>query len=182
MAGRLGLTQATALVMGNVIGVGVFVLPAQAARYGTVSIVAFILVSAGALALAVVFGRLAVREPQTGGPYVYARAAFGELPGFLNAWAYWITAWAGNAALVVGWLGYVDVLVPIRHDAALTLAVGVAAMAAAAVINLAGVRSTGAAALVTTILKFVPLLLVAVFGLFFLEAENFGPFNATDGS
>ncbi|MFC9976441.1 amino acid permease [Spirillospora sp. NPDC127200] len=174
---RLGLVAATALVMGNVIGVGVFQLPAAVAGFGTIGIVAFAVVGACSVLLAVVFGRLAQRTPQTGGPYVYAREAFGELPGFLTAWSYWITAWASNAALVVAWAGYVNVLVPL-HGTGPALAVTVGALWLAVLANLAGVRGAGLIAVVTTVLKFVPLLLVAVVGLFFAEAGNFGPFVA----
>lgn len=77
------------------------------ATFGPISIVAFVLVTIGALALAIVFGWLSKRVPGSGGPYLYARDAFGELAGFLNALSYWITAWAGNAAIVVALTGYV---------------------------------------------------------------------------
>ncbi|GAA1528875.1 amino acid permease [Actinomadura kijaniata] len=178
--GGLGPLAATALVMGNVIGVGVFQLPAAVAGYGTVGILAFAVVSVCSLLLAVVFGWLGQRMPHTGGPYVYAREAFGELAGFLTAWSYWITAWASNAALVVAWAGYVNVLVPLRGTGP-ALAVTVGALWLAVVCNLAGARGAGAVAVVTTVLKFVPLVLVAVVGLFFVRADNFGPFTTGQG-
>ena len=84
---------------GSVIGTGVFGLPAALAPFGPVSLVAFVLVTIGALALALVFGALSKRIGGSGGPYVYARDAFGEFAGFLNAWCYWITAWAGKFKL-----------------------------------------------------------------------------------
>lgn len=92
----LGLPSATALVIGSIIGTGVFALPSALAPYGPISLVAFGVVTLGALALAVTFGALSKRVPASGGPYVYAREAFGEFAGFLNAWSYWITAWAGT--------------------------------------------------------------------------------------
>jgi APA family basic amino acid/polyamine antiporter len=100
-AHRFGLPTATALVVGSVIGTGVFALPSALAVYGPISLVAFILVTVGAMALALTLGTLSKRVPGSGGPYVYARDAFGDFGGFLNAWSYWITAWAGNAAIVV---------------------------------------------------------------------------------
>ncbi|WP_229899916.1 amino acid permease, partial [Streptomyces capoamus] len=113
-ARRFGLPVATALVMGNIIGGGIFLLPASIAPYGTVSLVAFGVLTVGAIALALVFGRLAARDPRTGGPYVYAREAFGDFAGFLAAWSYWITTWVSNAALAVAAVGYLDVLVPVN--------------------------------------------------------------------
>jgi basic amino acid/polyamine antiporter, APA family len=54
--------------------------------------------------------------PADGGPYAYARAAFGDGVGFANAWSYWITAWAGNAAIAVGWVLYVEHSVNTGHN------------------------------------------------------------------
>lgn len=73
----LGLPAASALVIGSIIGTGVFALPSALAPYGPISLVAFVAVTVGALALAVTFGSLSKRVPASGGPYVYARAAFG---------------------------------------------------------------------------------------------------------
>ena len=64
----------------------------------------------GALALALLFAGLSRRLPADGGPYAYSRVAFGNGVGFTNAWSYWITAWAGNAAIVTGWVLYVEYL------------------------------------------------------------------------
>ncbi|MEU6058475.1 amino acid permease [Streptomyces sp. NPDC047097] len=175
---RFGLPVATALVMGNIIGGGIFLLPASVAPYGTISLVAFGVLTAGALTLALVFGRLAERHPQTGGPYVYAREAFGDFAGFLTAWSYWITTWVSNAALAVAAVGYLDVLIPVRHSTAATIAAALAVQWLPALANLAGTRYVGAVQLTATVLKFVPLLLVAVGGLFFFDSANLGPFQA----
>ena len=153
-AGRLGLPAATALIMGGIIGTGVFTLPASIAAYGWMAIIALVVVSVGALMLALMFGSLAKREPDAGGPYAYARHAFGDFAGFTTAWPYWITAWAGNAAIVVGWTFYVEALfgwddVPWTTSAIIAM-VGLWLPAA---INLVGVRSMGAFQIVTTILK-----------------------------
>lgn len=100
-ANRFGLPTATALVVGSIIGTGVFALPSALAPYGPSSLVAFVLVTIGALALALVFGWLNKRVPGSGGPYLYARDAFGDFGGFVTSWSYWLTAWIGNAAIVV---------------------------------------------------------------------------------
>lgn len=181
-ARRFGLPVATALVMGNIIGGGIFLLPASVAPYGTISLVAFGVLTLGAIALALVFGGLARRHPQTGGPYVYARAAFGDFAGFLTAWSYWITSWVSNAALAVAGVGYLDVLIPVHDSLAATIAAALALQWLPALANLAGTRYVGAVQLVATVLKFAPLLLVAVGGLFFFDADALGPFRATDDS
>ncbi|MFJ3905379.1 amino acid permease [Streptomyces sp. NPDC090025] len=181
-ARRFGLPVATALVAGNIIGGGIFLLPASVAPYGTISLVAFGVLTLGAIALALVFGRLAHRLPHTGGPYVYARAAFGDFAGFLAAWSYWITAWVSNAALAVAAVGYLDVLIPVHESKAATIAAALLFQWLPALANLAGTRYVGAVQIVATVLKFVPLLLVAVGGLFFFDSANLGPFRGTDGS
>ncbi|RSS86653.1 amino acid permease [Streptomyces sp. WAC05950] len=182
-ARRFGLPIATCLVMGNIIGGGIFLLPASVAPFGTISLVAFAVLTLGAIALALVFGRLAHRHPQTGRPYVYARAAFGDFAGFLAAWSYWITSWVSNAALAVASVGYLCVLFPAigAHKWSMCLA-ALAMQWLPALANLAGTRYVGAVQLVATVLKFAPLMLVAVGGLFFFDPANLGPFQATGQS
>ncbi len=171
--------MATALVMGNIIGGGIFLLPASVAPFGTISLVAFGVLTLGAITLALVFGRLAERHPQTGGPYVYAREAFGDFAGFLAAWSYWITTWVSNAALAVAAVGYLDVLIPVHGSVAATITAALVLQWLPALANLAGTRYVGAVQLVATVLKFAPLLLVAVGGLFFFDPSNLGPFQAS---
>jgi APA family basic amino acid/polyamine antiporter len=176
------LPAATALVVGSIIGTGVFALPSALAPYGPIALVAFVLVTVGALALAVTFGRLSERVPGSGGPYVYAREAFGEFAGFLTAWSYWITAWAGNAAIAVAWVGYVEVFVNKGHHTGTSVAIALVGLWLPAIVNLAGVRSIGAFQVVTTVLKFLPLAFMATAGLLFVKSGNFGAFNASGGS
>ncbi|MFJ9694399.1 amino acid permease [Kitasatospora sp. NPDC101183] len=178
-SGRFGLATATALVMGNIIGGGIFMIPAAVAPFGTLSLVAFAVLTVGAIALALVFGQLARRNPRTGGPYVYAREAFGDFAGFLSAWSYWITTWVSNAALAVAAVGYLGVLVPIGDHPVTEIAVALAFQWLPALANLAGTRYVGAVQLVSTVLKFIPLALVAVGGLFFFDPKNLGPFDAS---
>ncbi|GAA0931254.1 amino acid permease [Nonomuraea longicatena] len=179
--GKLSLAQATALVVGNIVGTGVFLLPASLSAYGTVSLLAMVLVTVGAVALAVVFGRLGARIPSAGGPYAYARDAFGEFTGFWTAWSFWLTAWIGNAAIVVVWVNYVNYFLH-WDSAGGQIAIALVGLWLPALINLSGVRNIGTFALVTTVLKFIPLVFVGVVGLFFVQSANFGPFNATGGN
>lgn len=177
-----GLTAATALVMGNIIGGGIFALPAAVAPYGTLSLLAFVVLSVAAVLLALLFGKLAKRSPVTGGLYVYPRDAFGPFAGFLSAWSYWTMCWVSIAALAVAVVGYVDVLIPLHGNHALEGLVALLALWLPAAANFAGTRWVGTVQIVSTVLKFVPLLLVATIGLFFVDTDNFGPFNATGDS
>lgn len=179
---KFGLAAATALVMGNIIGGGIFTLPAAVAPYGTVSLLAFVILSVAAVLLALLFGRLAKRSPVTGGLYVYPRDAFGPFAGFLSAWSYWTMCWVSIAALAVGVVGYVDVLIPLGDSKVVLALVALAALWLPAAANFAGTRYVGAVQMVSTVLKFVPLLLVATIGLFFIDIDNYGPFNASGES
>jgi APA family basic amino acid/polyamine antiporter len=180
--GRFGLPTATALVIGSVIGTGVFALPSALAGFGPLSLIAFALVTVGAIALALTFGALNRRIPGSGGPYVFARDAFGDFAGFINAWSYWITAWAGNAAIVVAWVGYVEVFWNTSHAEGWSILIALAGLWLPAMVNLAGLRSLAVVQVLSTVLKFVPLLFMATVGLLFIKSANFGEFNASGGS
>jgi APA family basic amino acid/polyamine antiporter len=175
--------MATALVVGSMIGSGVFLLPASMARYGGVSLVGWGITLAGALALAWTFARLSMRWPQTGGPYVFARNAFGDLPGFLVAWSYWISIWCGNAAIAVTFAGSVGALFPAATATPLrAAALALGGLWLCAGVNLVGVREAGRVQLLLTILKFVPLLLFACIAVWFVDADRFVPFNPSGES
>src|SRR3954454_8175850 len=177
-----GITTATALVVGSIIGVGIFNLPTSLASYGPITLVSMGLTTVGALALALLFASLSRRLPAEGGPYAYARAAFGNKLGFANAWSYWITAWAGNAAIAVGWVLYVEEFVNKGHAKGLSVLLVLVGLWMPAAINLMGVKSMGAVQLWTTILKFIGLAFMSTVGLFFIKSANFTPWNVSGQS
>jgi basic amino acid/polyamine antiporter, APA family len=172
---KLGLWMCLALVIGNVIGTGVFLLPASLAQYGLNSILGWIMTSSGALLLAMVFARLARVFPKAGGPYVYPRLAFGEAAGFITAWGYLMSVWVGNAAIAIGTVASLAELLPV-----LKTTVGAPAITACVLIwlltllNWRGVRYAGTFQLVTTVLKLLPLLAIIL-----LAAWVFATHDAT---
>ena len=176
---KLGLPHATALVTGSIIGVGIFSLPYAVASYGPISLVALLVATVGAVALALMFAILSRRMPAGGGPYAYARAAFGDGWGFSQAWLYWITAWAGNAAIAVGWVFYVEKFLNKSGATGWSIVIALAGLWVPAMINLTGVRNMGVFQMWTTVLKFIPLVLMATLGLLFVQAENFTPWNTS---
>ncbi len=178
----LGLPQSTALIMGSIIGVGIFSLPYSLASYGPISLVAMGLATVGAVALAFMFAVMSRRLPADGGPYAYARAAFGNGLGFSNAWSYWITAWAGNAAIVVGWVYYVEHFLNKGSLVGWSIVIALVGLWVPAAINLTGVRNMGTFQVWTTVLKFIPLAIMATLGLFFINSGNFTPWNVSGDS
>jgi APA family basic amino acid/polyamine antiporter len=178
----LGLGATTALIVGSIVGVGIFNLPTALASYGPISLVSMGLTTIGALALALLFATLSRRLPADGGPYAYAHAAFGDRTGFVSAWSYWITAWAGNAAIAVGWVLYVEVFVNTGHEKLWSIALVLTGLWVPAAINLSGVKNVGAVQVATSALKFVALAFMSTVGLFYIKSGNFSPFNASGGS
>lgn len=183
----LGLSQATALIVGSIIGVGIFNLPASLAKYGPIGIWGMVLTTVGALALAFMFAVMSRRLPADGGPYAYARAAFGNPTGFANAWSYWITAWAGNAAIVVGWVLYVQYVLATwfpdgAYNKGIGFLLGVVGLWLPALVNLSGVKNMGSVQVWTSIIKFIPLALMSTFGLLAVNTENFAPLNVSTES
>ena len=183
-AKKIGLWTSTSLVIGNMIGAGVFLMPSALASFGGISIVGWLFSAAGALFLAMLFSRLSKMMPTgDGGPYAYTRKGFGDFPGFLVAWGYWISCWTTNATIAVSFVGALSLFIPV-------LGVNpVAAVATALVtvwgltwVNARGVKEGGRVQVVTTLLKLIPLILVAFGGLFFIDFNNFLPFNLSGTS
>jgi APA family basic amino acid/polyamine antiporter len=181
-AAGFGPMQAIALIMGSIIGVGIFNLPTSLAGYGPITLVSMGLTTIGALALALLFAALSRRLPADGGPYAYARVAFGNRVGFVNAWSYWITAWAGNAAIAVGWVLYVEQFVNKDHNRLGSILLVLVGLWVPALINLSGVKNMGSVQVVTTILKFAVLAFMSTVGLLFIERANYTPWNVSGES
>lgn len=87
----LGFWACWSLVVGCMIGSGIFMLPVQMAPFGLLSLGGWLIAGAGSIALALVFARLAARTRSNGGPYAYTRHAFGDFAGFMMGWAYWLS-------------------------------------------------------------------------------------------
>ena len=174
MTKQIGFWMVVALVMGNTIGSGIFLLPASLAPYGGLSLAGWVISAAGALALALVFARLAGVDPAAGGPYAYTRRAFGDLAAFLVAWSYWISCWTSLAALSVTAVGYASAVLPALTRAPLvSAATAVSLVWIFVAVNAAGIRAAGWVQVVTTVLKILPLLLVAAVGIVRFDASHF---------
>ena len=182
-ARTLGLTSATGLVIGTIVGAGVFTMPTVLASAGTISLAVLAAIAAGAIVLAVLFGQLTRRIPNSdGGLYAYARHEFGDFAGYLTGWCYWVQAWAGNAAIVASWVFYCDALFGIKPSGLGNWGIALIGLWIPAAVNLAGIRHVAWLQNLTVVLKYLPLLFVAVVGWFFVSKANFGPFNASGGS
>jgi APA family basic amino acid/polyamine antiporter len=149
-----------ALVVGNMIGSGVYLLPGTLAPFGWNGVFGWFVTIAGALCLAYVFGRLSSRFPEAGGPYAYTREAFGQFPAFLVAWSYWVSLWVGNAAITTGVVAPLSTIFPAvgAHSALFSFAIVWGLIA----LNCLGAKQAGQMQLATTILKILPLAAVTL--------------------
>jgi APA family basic amino acid/polyamine antiporter len=174
----LGPWMLTALVVGNMIGSGVFVLPAALAPFGAASLLGWAFTMGGALLLALVHAWLSQIVANHGGAYAYARLAFGDSAGFVAAWSYWTCVWTANAAIAVAFAGSLGAIWPAANATpwrGTAAALGVLWLCTA--INAAGVREAGRMQLVTTALKVIPLLVFGVCGLALVHGAAYRPFN-----
>jgi APA family basic amino acid/polyamine antiporter len=178
----LGFWAATALVVGNMIGSGLFLLPASLANVGGAAFLGWGISSVGALLLALVFARLGLAFPRRGGPYAFAREAFGDATGFAVAWSYWVSNWCGNAAIAVACAGYADALLPGAPVPGRGAALALAALWLTTLVNLRGVGSAGRMQVVLTLLKLLPLAAMVLVGAWSVSAEAWHPFNRGGGN
>lgn len=174
----LGFWSVWALAVGTMIGSGVFLLPASLAPYGLLSFGGWMLGGAGAVAIVVVFSRLAARTTQDGGPYIYVREAFGELAGFLMAWGYWLGFWVSIPVVAIAFVGYLGVFVPALAQSLVAQALtALGLIAVITFINVRGLKEMSATQVVMTVLKIVPLVAIAAAAIVFGAPHNLPPFN-----
>jgi len=181
--GKIGFWMSTSLVVGNMTGSGIFLLPAALAVYGGISIFGWIFTVIGALFLALVFSRLSRLITRAGGPYTYAREGFGDLTGFMVVWGYWISIWTGNAAIAVAGVGYLSVFFPaLKGNPLLSAMVAIGAICLFTFINTKSIKKVGMVQLLTTVIKIVPLILLGTVGFLYFNEEHFVPLNLSGES
>ena len=181
---KFGLWTSTSLVLGTMIGAGVFLMPSALASYGSISLIGWLFSSLGAIVIAKVFANISKLIPSSdGGPYAFAKAGLGDFAGFLIGWGYLISVWTTNAAIAVSLVSAMSTFFPIlAQDASIALATGLVFLWLLTWVNTLGVIASGRVQLMTTILKIVPLVLVAIGGLLLLDPQNLLPFNKSGTS
>lgn len=175
-----GFWTATSLVIGNMIGAGIFFLPASLASYGTISVFGWLITALGALCLAYVFSKLSLAFPKSCGPYTHSHSAFGDLVGFMMGWGYWTMTWTSNAAISLAFASYMTLFIPaLEHNNKLTFLTAMAILWFATIINCIGLRLGGVIQVLTSVLKLAPLCILAFVGIFFIEPSNYLPLNVS---
>lgn len=166
-ARRLGSWMSMAMVVGTMIGSGIYLLPATLAPYGPNLVIAFAVTIAGTMCLAVAFARLSARI--AGGPFAYVESAFGETPAFVTLWSYLISQWTGVAAVAVAVAGAIGFVIPAAGSGIGLTIVALGTILILTLVNLTGARSAGWVQLIATLIKIIPLFAVVI-----LVAVRFG--------
>jgi len=200
---KLGLWLLTALVVGNMVGSGIFMLPRSlsAAASPAGVLLGWAVTGAGVLMLALVFGNLAIRKPElSGGPQIYAKALFKKsrtlsvLAGFMSSWGYWIGNIAGYVAVITTFASYLSIFFPVMNSKNVLFTVGAFELKAGNAVTfvicsvllwgthaliLRGIESAGKFNFVATVAKVIGFFLFIVIALFAFQQSNIGPFVDT---
>lgn len=170
---KIGLVAAIFLVAGNMMGSGVFMLPANLAAYGSISLIGWLITTAGAVALALTFSRLTSLDPAPGGLYAFSRKAFGNYMGYQTNLVYWVANVVGNVSIVVAGVGYLTHFLPWLKDPWLSAFAQICFVWFFAYVNICGPKLVASIQVVATSVKLVPILGVALLGWFWFSPEMF---------
>ena len=169
----MGFWRCWGLVIGVMIGNGIFMLPAVLAPYGQLSILGWVSAGVGTIFIALTLGMLARRFSKEGGLYAYSREVFGDLTGFVIAWGYWISILAAVPAGAIAATGYLSFFVPaMAENTILSASIALVLIWLATGLNIAGIRTASTFQLITSLLKLLPLLVIAIGGLFLGDISN----------
>jgi amino acid transporter len=179
---ELSLFDVTNLVVGSIIGADIYVASAFGAKYlGPFSLVVWVLAGVIAIVIALCFAQCAALLPKVGGPYAYAKEAWGPFAGFLVGWSLWLAEWVSLAVFPVAFTQYLMFFLP-NLDPIFQIAVKGLFITFLVATNVVGVRTAGKTNDVLTVAKLAPLVLFSVIGLFYIvlhpakAAGNFTPF------
>ena len=180
---KIGLIPATFMVAGNMMGSGVFMLPANLAGIGSIAIFGWIITTIGAVALALVFSKLTQIYPAAGGPYAYAKKAFGPYMGYQTNLVYWLANVVGNVGLAVAGLGYLTTFFPVLKDPLVMALAQIAVIWFFTYANILGPNVVAKLQSITTICALVPIIGIALLGWFWFHPSTYmGGWNVTGKS
>ncbi|MGL9732459.1 MAG: APC family permease [Wolbachia sp.] len=172
MSNKIGFLTVLALVISSQIGSGIFILPISLAPYGAYSLISWVISGVGAVFLALIFALLCAKFPETGGPHIYVKHAFGSTAASFVGWTYWTSSWVGSTAVTVASIGY---LAPLFHNDIqnIRLLLEITLILTIMLINLRGITTVGYVELLLMIVKIIILFAIPIAALFFFDRNNF---------
>lgn len=180
---ELGLASATAIVVGNMMGSGIFTAPQSLAQVSNplVTILAWIITGIGSVLIALTFANLGTKYPSTGGPIVYVNKAFGEYTAFSIAWTFWIGSWIGNAAIITAIIRYLTPFFPILSENGLiAFLVSSIFLWLVTYINYRGVKEAGIVGVITTTLKLGVMLIFLIIALYGFNPKYLSTYSSNE--
>ncbi|PSH44707.1 arginine:agmatine antiporter [Yersinia pseudotuberculosis] len=170
---KVGLIPVTLMVAGNIMGSGVFLLPANLASTGGIAIWGWLVTIIGALALSMVYAKMSSLDDSPGGSYAYARRAFGPFLGYQTNVLYWLACWIGNIAMVVIGVGYLSYFFPILKEPMVLTITCVVFLWIFVGLNIIGPKMITRVQAVATSLALIPIVGIALFGWFWFKGETY---------
>lgn len=168
---KMGLFMATVIVIVNMIGTGIFLLPSSMASIGGISIYGWIVATIGATGIGLVFALLGSSIPKAGGPYGYARDSLGPYIGFQTNYIYWLANLVGNIAVAATVTGYFVSLIPVLKGTETMFTILIIWVATG--INLAGPRWVGFSTSWATVIAMIPLGFIAIGGWYWFDGATY---------
>ena len=172
-ARRIGPLLATMLVAGNMIGSGVFLLPATLAAIGSSTIIGWVIASAGAMLLAGVFALLAILKPTPDGLVDYPAQALHPFFGFANWLLYWLANWVGVPAVALAITGYLSFFIPALKEPLAGVWATIGFIWLMALANVIGARTVARLGGMTLLIGLAPIVVATVLGLLAFDADTF---------
>ena len=180
---KLSLFDVTNLVIGAIIGADIYVASSFGAGFlGPFSLVVWVVAGLIAIVIALCFAQCAMMLPKVGGPYAYAKRAWGPFAGFIVGWSLWLAEWISLAVFPLAFTRYLMFFVP-NLDVLTQSLVKLVFVAFLAVTNIVGVRAAGKVNDALTLLKMAPLVFFVIAGLTWIfinptvALANFSPFT-----
>lgn len=170
---KVGLIPVTLMVAGNIMGSGVFLLPANLASTGGIAIWGWLVTIIGALALSMVYAKMSSLDDSPGGSYAYTRRAFGPFLGYQTNVLYWLACWIGNIAMVVIGVGYLSYFFPILKEPMVLTITCVVFLWIFVGLNIIGPKMITHVQAVATSLALIPIVGIALFGWFWFKGETY---------
>ena len=174
---KIEFRESITLVIGNMIGAGIFMLPISLSEYGSISIFGWIISGLIAIALAKIFKKLSKKYPGESGPFTYTNIFFGEFIAFVVVWGYWVSILLLNASLAIAVTSYSTVFIPELANQYYNISFSIFIIFIISIIGYKGIREIGDFQFYTTVIKIIPLILTIIIGFLFFNIENFFPLN-----
>jgi len=169
---KIGLFSAAAIVAGNMMGSGIALLPANLAKIGSISVIAWVIAGFGALALALVYARLGTENPQPGGPVAYA-GEVSPILGFQTGVLYFNANWIGNLAIAITGVAYLSVFFPALTQPVTAGIVTIVIIWIFTGLNLLGAQWIGRLVAIGVVLLLIPVVLTGTYGWAFFDPKLF---------